>query len=72
METLAKEAGYTYKELVKAAREIKSDIEAKGEKDLPPPVFAAPSASPNPTPKTKKPLDKNKSKSVDKAQDKPK
>jgi hypothetical protein len=63
METLAKEAGYNYRDLVKVAREIKADIEAKGDKDLPPPVFPTPSVSPSPTPKAKKSPVKDKGKS---------
>jgi hypothetical protein len=35
METLAKEAGLNYQELAKVAREIKTEIESRGDKDLP-------------------------------------
>jgi hypothetical protein len=37
--TLAQEAGMDYSELHKKARQIKTEIEAKGDKNLPPPVF---------------------------------
>jgi len=36
---LAKEAGMDYAELYKKARTIKSEIEAQGENNLPPPIF---------------------------------
>jgi hypothetical protein len=39
METLAKEAGLNYQELSKVARDIKVEIEARGDKDLPPAVY---------------------------------
>jgi hypothetical protein len=46
METLAKEAGMNYREMSKAARDIKLDIEARGEKDLPPPVYEISTSTP--------------------------
>lgn len=39
METLAKEAGLNYREVVKVAREIKEEIESRDLKDLPPAVY---------------------------------
>jgi hypothetical protein len=54
MKELAAEANLNYDDLAKEAREIKIRIEAKGDQNLPPPVFEVPSPTPLETPKKDK------------------
>ncbi len=42
LETLVKEAGLEYRSIYKVVRQMKSDIEERGDKNLPPPVFEKP------------------------------
>ncbi len=39
MDTFVQEAGLEYRSLLKVVRQIKQDIEERGDKNLPPPVF---------------------------------
>ena len=42
LEKLVKEAGYEYRTINKVVRQMKSEIEERGDKNLPPPVFEKP------------------------------
>lgn len=54
LKDLAKEAQVDFEQLYSKARSIKSDIELRGESNLPPPIFETPSPSPTPVQKKKK------------------
>lgn len=54
LEALANERGIDYNKLYLDVRKIKEQIEAKGDQNLPPPVFETPSPTPTPVPKEKK------------------
>lgn len=60
METLVKEAGLNYRDIVNVARDIKTEIESRGDKNLPAPVYDVFSSTAAPTP-TPKPPKKKKS-----------
>lgn len=54
LKDLAEEAQLNYGLISLQAQEIKTSIEAKGDRNLPPPVFATPSPTPAPVKKEKK------------------